>query len=219
MNYSRQNPSSRYLELLALYQQLHEHGNEQEGIAPQDMFPGESVIHHLAKIKELINKTDTKALLDYGAGKGFQYLVPYNINGTRFENLQSFWQIEQIEKYDPAYSPFSNLPAKKFDGVICTDVLEHCPEEDVPWILDEIYSYAEKFVYGNIACYPAKKTLPNGENAHCTVKQPAWWLERLNALKQKYPHVLGIFVLEFYEMTANGPQRREVVVTNEKEEA
>lgn len=216
MNYSRQHPSHRYLELLTLYRQLHEHGNEQEGIAPQDMFPGESVIHHLAKIKELINKTGAKSLLDYGAGKGFQYLVPYNINGQRFENLQEFWQLQQISQYDPAYVPLSKLPAGKFDGVICTDVLEHCPEEDVPWILDEIFSYAEKFVYGNIACYPAKKTLPNGENAHCTIKPTQWWLEQMNALKQRYPHILGVFSLEYFEKTPNGPVRREVLVSNEK---
>jgi hypothetical protein len=59
--------------------------------------------------------------------------------------------------------------------VICTDVLEHCPEEDIPWILDELFAYARKFVYANVACFPARKRLPSGGNAHCTIKPVKWW--------------------------------------------
>ena len=62
--------------------------------------------------------------------------------------------------------------------MICTDVLEHCPEDDVPWIVDELFGYANMFVFANVACYPAHKVLPNGENAHCTIQPPEWW-ERL----------------------------------------
>jgi hypothetical protein len=67
------------------------------------------------------------------------------------------------------------LPSGKFDGVICTDVLEHCPEEDVPWILAELFSYATKFVFANAATFPAHKRLPSGGNAHCTIRPPRWW--------------------------------------------
>src|ERR1051326_1125418 len=67
------------------------------------------------------------------------------------------------------------LPTGRFDGVVCTDVLEHCPEEDLAWILEEIFSYAARFVYLNVACFPARKTLPSGENAHITIREPDWW--------------------------------------------
>ena len=53
--------------------------------------------------------------------------------------------------------------------------MEHCPEEDLTWIVDEIIGYAEKFAYFTVACFEAEKQLPNGENAHCTVRPPAWW--------------------------------------------
>jgi hypothetical protein len=61
--------------------------------------------------------------------------------------------------------------------VICTDVLEHCPEEDLPWIVGELFGYARLFVFANVACYPAMKTLPNGENAHCTIRPVEFWRE------------------------------------------
>jgi hypothetical protein len=68
-------------------------------------------------------------------------------------------------------TPFSALPEGRFDGVVCTDVLEHCPEEDLPWIVGELFGYARLFVFANVACYPAAKKLPNGENAHCTIRR------------------------------------------------
>jgi hypothetical protein len=54
--------------------------------------------------------------------------------------------------------------------VISTDVLEHCPGKvNVPWIVDEMFGYATRFVFANVAVIPAGKRLPNGENAHCTI--------------------------------------------------
>jgi hypothetical protein len=69
------------------------------------------------------------------------------------------------------------LPGNSFDGVISTDVLEHCPEEDLPWIVQELFDLADKFVFASIAGYPARKHLPSGENAHCTVRPLSWWTQ------------------------------------------
>ena len=129
-----------------------------------------------------------KTLLDYGAGKGMQY-QPMQIIAEgigEWPSIQTFWGVDEIYCYDPAYTPFNQLPNKKFDGVISTDVLEHCPEEDIPWILDEIFGYATRFVFANVACYPAKKRLPNGENAHCTIREPEWWQRLLSEVSSKH---------------------------------
>jgi hypothetical protein len=51
-------------------------------------------------------------------------------NGVvRWNSMKEYWGVESIRCYDPGYPPFSTLPEGRFDGVICTDVLEHCPEE------------------------------------------------------------------------------------------
>ena len=63
--------------------------------------------------------------------------------------------------------------------VICTDVMEHIPEVDVGWLLEEQFKLSRKCVYGNIASYPAAKMLANGENAHCTIKPFEWWMETI----------------------------------------
>jgi len=94
---------------------------------------------------------------------------------VRWNSMQEYWGVESIRCYDPGHPPFSVLPEGGFDAVICTDVLEHCPEEDLPWIVGELFGYARRFVFANVACYPAAKTLPNGENAHCTIRPVAFW--------------------------------------------
>ena len=66
-------------------------------------------------------------------------------------------------------------PAGRFDIVICTDVLEHIPEHEIPIVLKEIDGYAWEIVFLSICTREARKTLPDGRNAHLTIKPPDWW--------------------------------------------
>jgi hypothetical protein len=109
--------------------------------------------------------------------------------------VKSYWGAKDIRCYDPGYEPFSELPRGTFDGVICTDVLEHCPEEDIPWILDELFGFARKFVFANVACFPARKTLPSGGNAHCTIRPVKWWKEHVQRAALRKPELLFQFRL------------------------
>jgi hypothetical protein len=189
--YSREQPSPRYRALVALYRQMHIEGEPTLGMSSERTFAGSSLWRHVAEIKTLIDETGARSLLDYGAGKGQQYAwrdveLP---DGARVESLISYWGVSDVAKYDPGYEPFARLPRGIFDGVICTDVLEHCPAEDVPWIVEEIFAFAGRFVYANIASFQAIKTLPNGENAHCTIRSPDWWHGLLHAIACRHPGV------------------------------
>jgi hypothetical protein len=179
--YSRQSPSPRFAELTRLYAEMHRDGDERNGIPAADMFSGISLLPVAPKIKRLVEATGARGVLDYGCGKASQYAAPYvDPNQLTYPSIVAYWGVDQVACYDPAYGPFSALPMGKFDGVICTDVLEHCPEEDMPWIVDELFAYANMFVFANVACYPAHKLLPNGENAHCTIRPPEWWEQLFN---------------------------------------
>jgi hypothetical protein len=181
--YSRRSPSARYREMMALYARMHVEGERQLGLPAELTFPGSSLPAHIRRIKRLVDATGARTILDYGAGKGAQYR-PHRVmvDGEHVaDGIAEYWDVDEVRCFDPGYAPHSALPEGKFDGVVCTDVLEHCPEEDLPWILDEIFGYARRFVYLNVACFPARKTLPNGENAHITVRPPDWWRELVQA--------------------------------------
>ena len=208
--YNRENPGPRYRELTTLYRAMHTEGEKFLGIPPEKTFPGQSLLPQAGRIKEMIMRHNAKTLLDYGAGKGMQY-QPMQIIAEgigEWPGIQAFWEVDEIYCYDPAYTPFNKLPDKKFDGVVSTDVLEHCPEEDIPWILDEIFSYATRFVFANVACYPAKKRLPNGENAHCTIREPEWWHRLLSDVSNRHSNIKWEVWVQYLTDT---PRGREMV--------
>ena len=145
-----------------------------------DRYNGSISAQSIYIITELVQETEAKTLLDYGSGKGRQY-----------EHFQAYeeWGCTP-HCYDPAYAKFAAKPTDTFDGVICTDVAEHIPTDAVPSFLSDVISYADKFAYFCIYVGPATKFLPDGRNAHLTVKDPTWWLNRLcDALYQHYSKV------------------------------
>jgi hypothetical protein len=191
--YTRTHPSPRYQQLLAQYRHMHEHGAA--GVPPQEMFSGISLPPQAMRIAGFIKQVNAETLLDYGCGKAVMYRANnLNVGQQSFPSLQAFWGLKSITLYDPAYPPHMTLPQGTFDIVISTDVLEHCPEDDVPWILSELFGYAKKFVFANVACYPAKKILPNGENAHCTIQPVSWWKAHIDALAAAYPALQYQFI-------------------------
>ncbi len=191
MTYSRANPSDEYRELQEMYRHMHEHGEQFLGKRAATTFPGLSLDHQLCRIKDLIVKCDAKTLLDYGCGKGRQYepRIVKDDEGNRWDSVIEYWGIDELVCYDPAYEKYSRLPEGRFDGVICTDVLEHCPEPDLSWIVEEIFGYATRFVFLAIACYPARKRLPDGRNAHITIKPLEWWRMLVTGIANAHPGV------------------------------
>ncbi len=188
--YSAENPSPRWRELVALYRRMHEEG---DGTLPAEkMFAGMPRLEQIGHLKFLVDRHAAKSLLDYGSGKGMQWRMDFNL-GDFFETdqkrLRHFLGLETVHCYDPGYEPFAKPPPMQYDGVICLDVLEHCPEDDIPWVLEQIFGYASSFVLANIASYPASKVLANGENAHCTVKPVTWWRDLISSVSARHPGV------------------------------
>lgn len=160
--------SKLFEEYAGYYKQLHNQGHFSGGSLKKEYIP---------QIKHLVEETRSKTLLDYGCGKADHYRL-YKINrafGIKDEN---------VSYYDPGVKAFEVLPEGQFDGVICTDVLEHIPEDLIDETLQIIFSKCTKFAFLVIHCGLADKILPNGENAHITIKPPKWWKEKVLQYKQ-----------------------------------
>lgn len=172
--FTRQNPSPRYASMIDLCRRLHAEGDQLNALTPTDTFDGRSLVQFVQPIAGLTRQFKARSVLDYGCGKAVAHASARVTlaDGRNLVGLKSIWDVEQIALYDPAYPPYSTFPRGLNDGVISTDVLEHCPEEDVPWVIDEIFGFARLFVFVSIASYAAKNLLPTGENAHVTLKSP-----------------------------------------------
>ena len=159
--------SSEKDEYITMYQKMHAKGNP---------FPGNSITEHSPNIKALIEETKAATLLDYGCGKGQQYSKA---------KIHEQWGILP-DLYDPGVPKYNNKPDKKWDGVICADVMEHVPESAVDEVLKDIITSASKFVFLNISTRLASAILPNGENAHCTVHNHEWWEDIITKIKNNH---------------------------------
>lgn len=213
--FTRERPSPRYLELLAQYRSMHVEGEKSAGVSAADTFPGKSLAPQAVRIKQCIDATRAANLLDYGSGKGTQYL-PGALEGGAvrgFDSVQDYWGVDFIQCYDPGHLPYCTLPVGQFDGVICTDVLEHCPEQDLPWIIGELFGYAGLFVFASVAVYPADKHLPNGENAHATIRDPLWWYGLFSAVAKAKTALTWEVWLDHRDAQPDGSfVRREVAI-------
>jgi hypothetical protein len=192
--YSASNPSPRFKLLGELYRQVHEQGIQGGAEGPK-VFGGGSLLSHIDIVAKLAKETGARTVLDYGSGKGLLYSqkkisLP---NGPTIPSVREYWGVDHIQLYDPGVEEFSTRPETTFDGVVSTDVLEHIPEEDIDWVLEECFHYARSFLYMNIASYPAKKILPNGWNAHITVQSPAWWRERFQKAARNWAGKAYVF--------------------------
>jgi len=188
--WTREHPSDHQLALYELYQIMHEDGyvnpSSKKPRGEKVVFDGSSLKPHLATIGKLVHEYKPATLLDYGSGKGLLYQdSPDHAPGSRHRVLPE-WPGVAVTCYDPGHEPFAEAVEGQFDGVISTDMLEHVPEEDVPWLFDELFAHAQRFIYVVAACYPARKNLPDGQNAHCTIMLPEWWAGQIEAAARRH---------------------------------
>ena len=130
-----------------------------------------------------------RMLLDRNSSSSNPSQVQYINNNGSYSNITNYWNINDVCLYDPGVRDFSKYPTKKADGVICIDVVEHIPEDDVINFIEELFKLANKFVFIVIACYPAKKTLPDGRNVHLCIKSADDWKKIIKKISTKFSKV------------------------------
>ena len=179
--------SNNYQNLLKIYADMHNSGTDWDDA--KDTFDGKSLEYFFEAIKKIIDLTKSKSLIDFGCGKAKFYFNKIHVNEIEYKNVIKYWNIQDYYLYDPGVNNFSIYPKKKMDGVICIDVVEHMPPEDVVNFIEDIFKLAKKFVFIVIACYLAKKKLPDGRNVHLSIKTPKEWEQIISKLKTKFPKV------------------------------
>ncbi len=193
--FTKENPSRRFGELIEQYQLMHSLSKVNE-VPNVGTFHGLRLPKSAKVIVELIADTGAKTILDYGSGKGISYSAyPGESEDSRVK-VNAAWGDVKVICYDPGHEPFSEPYGENTDGVISTDVVEHIPAEDIGWVLDEMFSQADRFVYVMAANYLANAILPNGENAHCTIHDLYWWTNQMKQASKQNPKVKWVLALD-----------------------
>jgi uncharacterized Rossmann fold enzyme len=118
---------------------------------------------HAKIVKQLLETSKSKTVLDYGCGKG---MLAKKLDFPIWE-------------YDPAIEG-KNHPPRPADLVVCTDVLEHIEPEYLDAVLEDIARCTLKLAYLVIHTGKSSKSLSDGRNAHLIQEDGEWWRQRLS---------------------------------------
>jgi hypothetical protein len=124
------------------------------------------------EVKKFLSEHQPESVIDFGCA-----------NGVLVDQIkQDFKYISRVDGYDPGVIEYEKFPDQKYDILISTDVFEHIEPEYLDSTLEAIDNLFLNFAWIIIACYPAKKFLPDGRNAHLTVEPPEWWMEKIKSI-------------------------------------
>lgn len=133
---------------------------------------GDSGWTHITTVLEFAHELGAIRILDYGCGQG-----------TLSHEIDKVAGNKKVYEYDPAIPGKEAVPIVAVDLVVCTDVMEHVEEDKVEAVIGHIYLLAKSGAYFLISCAPAKAILPDGRNAHVTIKPSEWWVDQM----RKFP--------------------------------
>lgn len=85
------------------------------------------------------------------------------------------WDPMRADRVDPA------------DAVVCCRGLEDAPEDDVPWLLDELFAAADRFVVAGVDC--GKLPASPAATATETLTAPERWPEHFSAAGARHPGI------------------------------
>ena len=174
-------------DLIQLYSQMANQGYQRDdGIKVDVAFADFESRRFRSHIKEVFEAHRVKSVLDYGCG-GSDWVSP-GFDPVTQESAIEYYGLNDVYRYEPARGIDERSTAIA-DCVISFDVLEHIFVSDVPKVIDDIFKTARSVIILNVACYPAHARLPNGENAHITVRPPAWWKGQVDAVASRYPEI------------------------------
>ena len=174
--------SDKGKKLIQMYSQMADKGYERtDENYVNDAFSDFESRFYRNQIKDVLSKFNIKSILDYGCGGSSWDEKNFHEDG---QTAKEFYNLENCYRYEPARNIDER---KKVDCVINFDVLEHIFIADVANVIRDIFFYARKLVIINVACYPAAAKLPNGENAHITVRHPYWWKAQIDLVALDFP--------------------------------
>lgn len=177
--------SKKGQELIKMYEKMTREGYDRTDQQRVDIaFSDFELRAYRTQILSIFNNHSISTVLDYGCG-GSDWRSG-DFDEASGQSAIEYFKLQNAYRYEPA----RDIDERQLvDCVISFDLLEHIFISDVPAVLRDIFSYATKLIVLNVACYPAAAKLPNGENAHVTVRHPFWWKGMIDGISVEYPTI------------------------------
>jgi hypothetical protein len=128
------------------------------------------LLHKYPEVARFIEQYRPTSLIDWGCAQG---------NLLRRIQDDYPW-VQDLGGYDPANPEYVTVPTGQFDCLVSCDVIEHFEPAQLTESLKLMQTKFTTSAFIIVACYPAKKILSDGRNAHLVVENCAWWLDQIS---------------------------------------
>ena len=149
---------------------------------------------YVPEIMHLMTDFNFMSLLDYGAGRAADLVWDQEVTKKILKNKSG--RTPKLFSYEPFHTNFKyrdpSVLKKRYDIVVCMDVLEHLLPEDVDDVLRTIMSCAHKMLFLVIHTTPATKLIKDEkgndvfeQSLHTTVEDSKWWQDKIKKIEKE----------------------------------
>lgn len=138
------------------------------------------------KVLEEMKNRESVSILDWGCGTAVHWHTQCLLNKSKSMMNVLGEKVQCFYRYDPAYKLYSKKPSSKYDLVMCSDVLEHIPDNELESFFFEINSYVnyDGMIFYSISTTPSNNSFVDGTNMHVNLKSPSEWNEILRKYRK-----------------------------------
>jgi mitochondrial fission protein ELM1 len=169
--FSRTQPSSQFSQLVEMVSEKKEARNAADHIFTKKP--------NKLDLAPFLSSIDNPSLLHYHMGSSPNPSSETDPSCTSADSLDT-----TTFDWGTIGSPRPNKPS---DIVYASDELTLLPNEDVPWMLEEIFSLASQLVYVTIHDVKLLSTIPSYFRGHA--RDFHWWAGQLQTISTRYPSI------------------------------
>lgn len=133
----------------------------------------------------LLQRSNVRTVLEFGFISG--------LTGLAGEPAQQADWVVQCSV--PGESPWDGGAARCFDAVLCRRALEYFPDEDLPWLVEKLFTLSDRVLYAQVDDSAPLKRLPDGSTLERPPRSPARWFSCFEQASRRHPGVLWRLVL------------------------
>ncbi len=99
--------------------------------------------------------------------------------------------LDTIRHLDPVteQDAVAELSSQDFDAVVCEDLLECIPDDDMPWLLEQLFTFAGRLLYCRVDEAPARARRAGMPGQRPWQRTREWWHYQFETVARHHPHV------------------------------
>jgi mitochondrial fission protein ELM1 len=146
--------------------------------ARKERLPGQAESRELL---DLLEQTRPESLLDWGLGSRDEAELSALLGDARTSL--------SLTRRDAASCAVALAAGTRFSGALCLEALDFIPDEDIAWVLDELFECASLFVFAVVSNETRAVTGVEGLPVRNPLRSSNWWLDKFHAASARHPKV------------------------------